>query len=339
MALLVIAAALVALRAVLPVALQRYVNQKLDEIPDYGGEIGDVDLSLYRGAYEIENVRIVKTDGDVPVPFFEADKVDFSIQWSELVHGALVGEVKLFSPRLNFVSGPDESQQQKGMDASWQDKVKELFPFRINRLVTYDGEVHYRDFHSDPKVDIYVSDIQLEGRNITNAERSEEALFADFQARGKAMEKAEVRARLRTNALADKPTFTFAGELEALPLKNLNDFLRAYANVDAEAGTFALYAELEAKDGQIGGYAKPFLRDAKVLDWKKDVQEKNPFQAIWEGIVGLGSEVLESDVDAVASRIPISGEVDQANPDILASIGSLLRNAFIEALRPALSGA
>lgn len=335
---LVILLILVGVRAVLPIALQWYVNQKLDEIPGYGGEIGDVDLNLFRGAYEIEDVRIVKTNGDVPVPFFAAGKVDISLQWSALLDGALVGEVELFSPELNFVSGPDESREQKGIDPAWQDKVKALFPFRINRLAAYDGAVHFRDFHSDPKVNLYVSGIGFEGTNLTNAAGSSEAMFADMRATGKAMDVAGLAVNLRANALAQRPSFRLDATLEALPMQHLNDFLRAYANVDAEAGTFALYTELNGDNGKIEGYAKPFFKDLKILDWEKDAKEKNAFQALWEGLVGLGKEVLESDDDAVASRIPLSGEVDEANPDTLAAIGSLLRNAFIEALRPQLTG-
>lgn len=329
---------LLGVRAVLPAALQRYVNEKLDEIPGYGGEIGDVDLNLLRGAYEIEDVRIVKTNGKVPVPFFAAPKIDISLQWSALFDGALVGEVELFSPELNFVSGPDRSREQESIDPSWQDKVKALFPFRINRLAAYDGQIHFRDFHSAPQVNLYVSGIRFEGENITNAAGSDENMFAVFHATGKAMGAADLVVNLRANALADRPTFSLDGTLEALPIKHMNDFLRAYANVDAEAGTFELYTELNAENGRIAGYAKPFFKDVKILDWKKDVTEKNQFQALWEGLVEVGKEILESDDDAVASRIPLSGQIDETNPDTFAAIGSLLRNAFIEALRPQLTG-
>lgn len=329
---------LLGVRAALPVALQRYVNQKLDEIPGYGGEIGDVDLNLLRGAYEIEDVRIVKTNGKVPVPFFAAKKVDISLQWSALLDGALVGEVELFSPELNFVSGPDKSREQEGIDPSWQDKVKALFPFRINRLAAYDGAVHFRDFHSDPKVNLFVSGIRFEGKNITNAEDSNEDMFADFHTTGKAMGVADLVVNLHANALANRPTFRLDGTLEALPVRHLNDFLRAYANVDAEAGTFELYTELNADNGRIQGYAKPFFKDVKFLDWKKDVKEKSVLQALWEGLIEVGKEVLESDEDAVASRIPLKGQVDETHPDTFAAIGSLLRNAFIEALVPRLTG-
>ena len=75
---------LVALRVALPSIVQRYVNDKLDEIPEYDGRIGDVDIHLFRGAYSIDDVDIEKTTGSVPVPFFAARKVDFSMEWREI---------------------------------------------------------------------------------------------------------------------------------------------------------------------------------------------------------------------------------------------------------------
>src|SRR5687768_12673668 len=84
---------LVGLRLALPSLVQRYVNEKLDELPDYDGHIGDVDIHLIRGAYSIDDVDIEKTTGSVPVPFFSARKVDFSMEWREIFQGALVGEI------------------------------------------------------------------------------------------------------------------------------------------------------------------------------------------------------------------------------------------------------
>src|SRR5687767_7406639 len=65
-------------RAMLPGFVRDYVNRTLDRNPLYAGEIGSVDIHLLRGAYAIDNVRISKTTGNVPVPFFAAKRVDFA---------------------------------------------------------------------------------------------------------------------------------------------------------------------------------------------------------------------------------------------------------------------
>src|ERR1044071_4922214 len=79
----VLIALLVAGRLVMPNAVKHYVNRKLQQLPGYGGSIGDVDIHLYRGAYTIHNVDVFKKTNNVRIPFMAAERVDFSVQWNE----------------------------------------------------------------------------------------------------------------------------------------------------------------------------------------------------------------------------------------------------------------
>src|SRR5438093_462450 len=94
---------LVAARMALPGYLRGYVNRTIDQNPLYEGEIGQLEIHLYRGAYTINDVRLLKRTGNVPVPLFAAKKVDLAIEWDALRHGKLVGRVKFEEPQLNFV--------------------------------------------------------------------------------------------------------------------------------------------------------------------------------------------------------------------------------------------
>src|SRR5262245_22010693 len=80
-------------RAVLPSIVRDYVNRTPDRHPLYAGNIGEVEIHLWRGAYSIQDVRISKTTGNIPVPFFEAKRVDFAIEWNALLHRRVVGRV------------------------------------------------------------------------------------------------------------------------------------------------------------------------------------------------------------------------------------------------------
>ena len=48
---------LVGARLAMPYAVHRYVNYKLDQLLDYDGRIGDVDIHLFRGAYSINHIQ------------------------------------------------------------------------------------------------------------------------------------------------------------------------------------------------------------------------------------------------------------------------------------------
>src|SRR5262245_25518498 len=106
-------------RALLPWAARDYVNRTLDRSPLYDGNIGEVNVHLLRGAYSIRDVRVSKTTGNVPVPFFLAKRVDFAIQWNALLHRRVVGRVLMEQPEINFVDAPNEGEGQTGAGGPW----------------------------------------------------------------------------------------------------------------------------------------------------------------------------------------------------------------------------
>ena len=138
-ALVVLALILVLARLALPFAIRDYVNRQLREVPEYGGEVGAIHVNLWRGAYEILDLKLVKTAGEVPVPFVRIPHMDLSIEWPQLLQGAVVGEVEMTRPEVNFVSGPTDEQKQTGVDKGWQQTLEALFPFTINRFEIREG--------------------------------------------------------------------------------------------------------------------------------------------------------------------------------------------------------
>ena len=52
---------LLALHLALPYLVRDYLNGKLADMGDYRGHIADVDLALWRGAYRIDGLSIVRT--------------------------------------------------------------------------------------------------------------------------------------------------------------------------------------------------------------------------------------------------------------------------------------
>src|SRR5215207_2668766 len=91
---------LILLRLALPYLVKSYVNKQLNKMPEYSGNVSGIDIDLWRGAYVIRNLAISKTSGTVPVPFFSTPRMDLSIEWKELFHGSMVGEIFLDHPEL-----------------------------------------------------------------------------------------------------------------------------------------------------------------------------------------------------------------------------------------------
>jgi len=331
---LVIAAALVLARVVLPSAVQRYVNHVMARNGAYESHIGAVSLGLLRGAAGVRDVEVRKRGSKVPVPFFFSPLVDVSIQWRALLHGRIVAVVDMDEPQLNVVVGPSEETRQIGTEADWRKTVRELIRIRINHVDVRDGSAHFRDFHSNPPVNVYLSRIALTARNLTNSAEISKERPAHLELRATLMNAGTLWMRAEVDPFAKLPSFDFAGSVENADLTPWNAFLRAYAGIDVERGRFRIYSELAAKEGGFRGYVKPFFDDVQVLKLPED-ERKGPLRLAWEGMVAAASKALENRrTDAVATRIPISGTVEDPRIGFWATLGNAIRNAFSRGIAP-----
>ena len=329
---------LVAARLALPYAMKAYINRRLSEVPDYTGHVDDVHLRLWRGAYVLKGLQISKSNGQIPVPLFSAKKIQLSLEWSALFHRSIVAEVSVESPEINIVTGPTAQTKQNITDREkeFRQKFQSLMPLRLDSLTAENGRVHFRDFHSNPKVDIYLADISLDARNLSNSRHLSKGLYAVVNANGVPMDSGHFVLHIDANTFAKVPTFYMSGQLTGLDLTKVNDFLQAYGNFDVKKGSFDLYTEAAAADGKFKGYVKPFFEDLQVSQWKQDVQQ-GVLHALWEKIVGLGATILknkEQTPEPVATKIPIQGSYQEPGVDVWDAIGGLLKNAFVQALVP-----
>lgn len=324
---------LVGLRIALPYIVLHFVNKELASLEGYWGHAEDVDISLYRGAYRIEGIRILKTDGRVPVPFFRTPRVDISVDWSALLSWMIVAEVDVLRPQLNFVNSDRRRGDMTGEGADWQGTVRDLVPLKINELRIRDGELHFRDFSKRPMVNIYVQDIWLTVSNLTNSERLSNTFVARARGTALAMNSGRVRLRANIDPYARRPTFDLWLSMRNMKLREMNSFLDGYVGVDAEQGRFSLYTELHSREGRFRGYAKPILEGVEIFDLGGE--NEGFFTQAWEAIVDLALEIFSnqpSDPDRFASRIPLSGRLDDPELDVWTAIGQILKNAFIRAL-------
>jgi len=325
---------IVVLRLMLPGILLRYVNKQLTLIDGYNGHVDDIDVSLYRGAYTIQGIRLDKTGGKIPVPFFSAESIDVSIEWRALFHRRIVAEIIANRPVLNFVKGPNKETSQTKIDTDWKVVIDHLIPFKLNRFEIDDGEIHYRDFYSTPKVDVLAKDVQVVAENLTNANHAKDSLPSTVNGTASLYD-GKVTLNMKIDPLSKTPTFDANAKMTTLTLSKINDFLKAYGNFDVEKGTFSLYTEAAAKDGRIRGYTKPVIKDMQVVSWKEDKDQ--PLKFIWESVIELVGWILNNkEKDQIATKASFEGNIKDPHVDVWSTIGQLLRNAFIQALYPSI---
>ena len=325
-----LACAVVAARLALPTFVQRYVNRTLNRIPDFRGHIGAVDLHLIRGAYSIRDVKLERDNGRVPVPLFSAPLVDLSIEWGALLHGKVVGRIYLEHPVLNFVNARSKSSSQLSVNDEWLSAVKDLFPLRINRFEVHLGELHFRDFESSPPVNVLLTKVEAIGTNFSNTRTPSKDSMARIDLSALAEDSSKVSAKAEIQPAAREPTFKIQGAIEGLEVKSLNDLLDAYAAVSASSGTIDIYTEMVAEDGGIHGYVKPLVKDLSIKKLRA-----NPLELLWSNITALLAEIVTNQRhNQLGTNVTFSGSIENPNIGVWSTIGEMLRNAFVKALKP-----
>jgi hypothetical protein len=325
-------------RAMLPSFVRDYVNRTLDRNQAYSGTIGKVQIHLWRGAYSIHEIRISKKSGNVPVPFFSASTVDFSIQWNALAHRKIVGRVVVQDPEMNFVDGGDKSDSQTGAGGPWLQMIRDLFPFKINSALIRNGTVHFRAMEKKEPVDVYLSQLEASIDNLSNIQDETNPLISKVKATALAMGQAKLEYNMSFDPFSYRPTFHMGMRLLGLDVTKINNLARSYGKFDFERGWFDLVIETDSKEGQITGYAKPLFRNLKVFSLINDLKDENALEYFWQALVGAVTTALKNQPrDQFGTRIPFRVEVAAGTRvDLLTTIGNILRNAFIRAYLPRL---
>ncbi|MDR6937856.1 DUF748 domain-containing protein [Luteibacter sp. 3190] len=333
----VIAIVLIAARIAMPYLVLDYLNGRLARMGAYSGHIADIDIHLWRGAYSIDGLTITKVDGKVPVPLFNTARADISLSWRALARGRLRGKIDFYDPVLNFVDGRGEGDTQTGKGVDWRAQLKALAPIRLDEVNVMNGTVTFHNFVSRPKVDLKMTDVNAAASNLTNVQGEGGSRVAHLHATAKVLGDAPLETRAEFDPLERLGDFRYELSVRNIKLVKANDLARAYSGLDFAGGEGDFFMELQAKDRQLNGYAKPLFRGLKIFSWKQDVVEekKNPVKLAYEAVAeGVTKLFKNQSKDQFATRVPISGSIDAKNVSAMEAIVGVLRNAFVEAYKP-----
>lgn len=324
---------LVAARIAMPYVIRDAINRRLDRIPDYSGWVDNIGVSLFRGAYSIDGLVIQKRTGKTREPFVRVEHIDFSIAWRELLRGKLVSDIDALRPSLTFIAAPFAGSSQMETDHRWQDVIEDIFPIDITYLRIRDGQIRYINEGMKPRVDVRVAHVQGLATGLRNrSDETKEEFPAKISVTGETIGGGKLSINTEAEPLAVEPHFLLKLQVESVSMPALNEFLRAYANVDVSAGTFNGYVEMVARDGKYNGYFKPFFEN---VNFKERPGDKTPFgQQVWEGVVRAFAWVFKNhQKDDVATRVPFEGEFGKTSIGVWETVKMVVRHAFIEPLQ------
>lgn len=320
-------------RLLLPVFVTKYVNEVLAGIPGYRGSIEEVDIHLFRGAYTIDGLTLMKIDGNSDVPFISIPKTDLSVEWRALFNGAIVGKVAFLEPKINFIGGHEgsaENNNQFGTEADWTVPIKRLMPLKLNRLEMENGTITFHDFTTTPQVDLKLTDFYLLATNLNNASDQPGRLPSHVVASAQSTGEGALHINMNINAMKPIPDLDMDLRFEGVHMPALNDFFRAYTNADVENGVFNLYAEIAIDSANISGYIKPLARNVIVMNFADN--SPKPLNLMWHTIVGFFAEVFENQrEEQVATRVPLRGNLRNVEAGTWPTVWNIFGNAFVKA--------
>ena len=324
---------LIIARLLLPYFVLKYVNKTLADLNGYTGHVNDVDIALYRGAYQLDSLNIRKVNGKIEEPFISIPKMDLSVEWQSLFKGKLVAEVVCLRPEINFAFSEDEAASQTGVETDWTQVIKDLLPININHFSVVDGTINLTNIVSQPSTDLSMHNFDLEITNIRNVVVNDNKFPSPVKASG---DLPGYDGTLTFDAdmqlLKKIPDFNYNLKLSNLQLVKLNELSKRYGGIDFEKGTLDLVSEMEVVDGKLQGYLKPLTHDMQIFEWNEG-DNRTITQFVKELIAEGGNKVLENKVkDQVATRIPLEGTINDINTSIWPTIIGVFRNAYVSAL-------
>lgn len=351
-AIAVVAVVLLIGRLLLPGILKHQINERLSRIPGYTGHVDSVGVHLWDGGYSMQKFVIEKRGaGPNTEPFVAADNIDFSIAYRKLIHGQFVSDVVIDRGQINFINSAAPAQQQDlGVqkqpagqapkpDQRWQNVVQDLFPIDISHLALHDSRIHLIDAEAKPRVDLAIDHLEVEATGLRDrVEQGGPPLPAQINLHGETIGRGHLSLFIAAEPLALQPHFKLKVSLQNVDLTALNSFLEAYASIDVSKGNFEIDGEISGADGSFHGYVKPFFTN---LDFKtRSDEKKNPFQLLWKDLVAATTRLVrDKEHKQVATLVPFSGKFNATtNVKVMTTIGNLLRNGFIQALRRGLEG-
>jgi hypothetical protein len=325
--LVVIVAAVIVVHTYFAGWLLHYINRTLNNIPGYQGSVQSINIDLYRSAYRINKLVLNKKEGTIPTPFVAIDVVDFSLEWSALLHGRIVSNATLTHPVVNFAVNKDVAQNGAGVD--WTKPIKDLMPIDINHVLIKDGSVTYQDFAATPQVDIYIRHLDGEMDNLRNVQNPNQALPSSVAIRGSSIGNGNLSLKGRMNILNPMPDMDMYLALEKVDLPALNNYSEAYASFDFKSGTFDLYSQFNVKDNNVSGYVKPMVTHLEVDVLKKP----NPVQVAWSTVMAAILRIFTNpSKDQFATQIPLEGDLKNVSANTWSALGGIIYNAFIQAM-------
>lgn len=290
--LLITLGVLVAIRMILPFVLLSGVNWALaNKGGVYNGHLDDLDLSLYRGAYQFQGLEIRKKGAKLP-PLIYIKELDISLAWRGLLQGKFLLDAVVDGAAIRLIDGENKENQQYGLDED--KKVQKnffdlLFPISIESMKVRHSAVYFNNNSFEKALPVSLEQISFDIEDLRTHTKNN---LSPFRLEALLQKHASLFAQGRLDVMTQPFRADIDLELTKFKVSSMNDVMRIYVPIDLTNGTLDLYAEAAVARGEGKGYANVFLNDIDVVAGNQHFISLKHF--FFEIIGGVGNWFLKN---------------------------------------------
>lgn len=274
---------------------------------------------------------------DPPLLYLEEGEV--SLTWrdtGERGHATLAA--RLVRPKLRVERAPSAAEEEappaEAPIPGAGEALEEVSPIPLDlpRIEILEGELLFLDPSSDPPMRIWLHDLEIAIENVASADTQAHDAPALLTAKGLFGRSGELTVFATFNPWSPGLELAGRAQLVGLDARELYDVLAATTGMYATAGEVDLFVEFVVRDGELTGGVKPVLKGVEV----RPAEDESVVTAAQAWLVDQTLDLVSDRVpgrQAVATVVPIRGTIRDPSIGIWRTLGGVLRNAFLEALR------
>jgi hypothetical protein len=244
------------------------------------------------------------------------------------LHGHVVGRADFDDAKVNLIAAEEKKEQQADSDLPNLGKqLNALMPLRLDRIEVRRSEFTFTDKTKPEEPKVWLHGIEATVENLSTraalarGEPTVVAVSAQLQKKG------ELSAYITADPLAKG--LWFSGQVKAvgLDMAEFHDLIASRSGLALSQGTLDVFAEFDCRANKLSGGIRPVLKNPKVVQAKSGVD--NWFKkVIADAAVGILSDRVDGR-DAVATTVPIEGNIKDPNVELWPTIFGVVRNAFV----------
>jgi hypothetical protein len=325
--------------------MTRVTQSRLDKLEGVKGTFDHLHVTVFPPGYDIYDLSI----RELPLhkseePIARAHRIEMKWSWKELLKLRLVRKIKIWDAKVvihlkNEPSGKEKlAKQAKDYlpppknSREWLERQQ---AFRLERFEIIDSQVLIVDEKTKGHPRVWFHDVQAALENLASRRPLTYGKPALVSARGLLQHTGKLDLFVSADPLDEKLSFAGQARLRDLQLEDLYEYVAMKTGLQIPTGTFDVFAEFICKQGKLTGGIKPVLKNAKVRAAQPGLGAK-----IKAALADVAVKILSDRVpgrNAVATIIPIHGDINHPDVQMWPTVLAVVRNAFVEGLSASLS--